>query len=552
VATATLRLTLRHPQRANAAPETVRAVAFSPDGRWLATGGTDTTAWVWEAATGERLFQALPHPGWVRGVVVTTDEGGVLRVLTASGNQARLWAPARGEAPTAVLEHRGEVWRLAFRRDGKVAFTGNDLGMDEGEVHLWDVAAGKPLGAALPHPAPVRALALRPDEQALFTGSWARTAEGWTVRTREIDLSATREEVVAGGPLRRVVREDAAVNGVAFSPDGQTFLTGSGDRIAGKGRAQLWETATGNRVGPPREHDATVLSVAFSPDGLTFLTGSMDQGARLWPRDAAQPALRVGHLAWVGVTSFSPDGRTFLTASEDNTTRVWNTTTGECLGTFALPRATPVYAAAWRPDGRMIVAGGLRGVVRLWDVETRKVIGRAFEHQDSISALAFSPDGTTVVTGSADRTARLWDVASCQPVGHILVHDGPVLAVAFSPDGRAVATGSRKREGDGGEVRLWAAGAGRPLGPPLSCEAAVHAVAFSPDGRLLLTGGADGKARLWTVATPVTADAERIRLWVEVASGMELDTNEAARVLDTEAWQERRRRLEERGGAPDL
>jgi WD40 repeat protein len=110
--------------------------------------------------------------------------------------------------------------------------------------------------------------------------------------------------------------------------------------------------------------------------------------------------------------------------------------------------------------------------------------------------MAFSPDGKTILTGSHDKTACLWDTATCQL-----------------------------------------------LGPPLRHAAEIDAVAFSPDGRLVATGSRDNKVRLWAVAPPVEGDPDRIILWAEVLTGMELDKHGVVSVLDGPAWHARKQKM---------
>jgi WD40 repeat protein len=159
--------------------------------------------------------------------------------------------------------------------------------------------------------------------------------------------------------------------------------------------------------------------------------------------------------------------------------------------------------------------------------------------------VAFSNDGQTILTGSTDRTARLWDAVTGAPLGNAFVHSEGVLAVAFTPDARTAVTGSQ----DGG-VRFWDTATGTLLGPPLWHEGAVWAVACHPDGDTVLTGSDDRTARLWPIPPPLEGPTEHIVLWTQVMTAMELDDNGIARPLDVSAWQQRRRRLEELGGAP--
>jgi hypothetical protein len=149
------------------------------------------------------------------------------------------------------------------------------------------------------------------------------------------------------------------------------------------------------------------------------------------------------------------------------------------------------------------------------------------------------------VTGNDDRTARLWDAATGKPLGRPLPHPQTVAAVAFSPDGRTLLTRSQD-----GTARLWNATSVRPLGPPLQHQGAVLAVAFSPDGKTALTGSADRTARRWPVPVLVEGTPERILLWAQVLTGMELDDQGAVRALAAETWEAGSKQLEAQGGPP--
>jgi WD40 repeat protein len=148
-------------------------------------------------------------------------------------------------------------------------------------------------------------------------------------------------------------------------------------------------------------------------------------------------------------------------------------------------------------------------------------------HGGAVWVAAFSPDGRQILTGSWDGTAQLWDAATGQPRSQPLAHDDQVRAVAFSPDSRWVATGSLD-----GTARLWDATTGRPLGPRLPHSGKVWDLAFDATGHKILTGCADGKARLWEISPPLEGQVERIVLWAQVRTGMELAADGEARVLE--------------------
>jgi WD40 repeat protein len=178
-------------------------------------------------------------------------------------------------------------------------------------------------------------------------------------------------------------------------------------------------------------------------------------------------------------------------------------------------------------------------------VATGKLLGEPLRPPGSVGTVALSPDGKLLGTASEDWTGRLWEVSTWRRVGSPLQHQGPVQEIAFSPDGRFVLTGSTD-----GTARVWSAATGKPFGIPLVHQGAVEIVAFSPDGKTILTASRDRTARLWRPSAGVEGEGERIVLWTQVMTGLELDADGVARVLGAATWQERRRRLDQLGGPP--
>jgi len=346
------------------------------------------------------------------------------------------------------------------------------------------------LEASLAHQGEVTAVAFSPDGQTALTGSRDKTARLWSVTT--------------GEPLGSPLLHQGAVLAVAFSPDGRTVLTASEDKTA-----RLWSTAARQPLGEPLKHQATIHVVAFSPDGKTVLTGSDDKTARLWSAASGQPlGPALQHQGVVRCVAFSPDSRTALTGSDDKQARLWSVATCQPLGQ-SMHHQGAVYAVAFSPDGRLLLTGSQDHTARLWSVATSQLLKPPLQHQDEVHAAAFSPDSQTVLTGSDDKTARLWSVATGQPLGSPLQHQTWIRAVAYSPDGQTVLTGS---EDD--TARLWSVATTQPLGPPLLHQKQIRALAFSLDGKKVLTGSNDSTARLWTVGTGLPQECLPHQNWV--------------------------------------
>ena len=293
----------------------VWGVAFSPDGRLLATASRDQTARLWDPATGECLRTLTGHDGWVLGVAFSPD--GRLLATASMDQTARLWDPATGECLRTLTGHDHWVIGVAFSPDGRLLATADsaapgDAGpLVEGAApaqaaRLWDPATGEHLRTLTGHDGWVNGVAFSPDGRLLATASRDQTARLWDLATGEC--------------LRTLTGHDRAVLGVAFSPDGRLLATASSDETA-----WLWDLATGEHLRTLTGHDNLVLGVAFSPDGRLLATASSDETARLWdPATGEHLRTLTGHDDGVVGVAFSPDGRLLATASNDKTARLWD------------------------------------------------------------------------------------------------------------------------------------------------------------------------------------------------------------------------------------
>jgi len=487
-------------------PNWVYTVAFSPDGKTLASGNADGTIQLWNPATGHQIGKTLNgHAGEVNSVTFSPD-GKTL----ASGNQngtIQLWNVATGQQTRPALNgHAGEVGSVTFSPDGKTLASGSD----NDAVQLWNVATGQLTeNSVASNVGQVNSVAFSPDGQTLASGNQNGTIWLWNVAT--------------GQPIGNPVTGNTGpVNSVAFSPDGKTLASGS------NGEVQLWNAATGQPTGTTlRTGDIKpVNSVAFSPDGSTLATGSSDDTVRLWDTATGQqigPSL-TGHTGWVQSVAFSPDGSTLASGSTDHTVRLWNVAIAQPMGSPLSDGAASVNSIAFSPNGKILADGKADGTVRLLAVPTGKQIASlASQGAGAVNSIACSSDGKTLASGYANGTIRLWDVATGQPIGHPLNgHAGEVNSVAFSPNGKTLASGYAH-----GTIRLWDVATGQPIGHPLKGGAeAVNSVAFSPNGKILASGNQNNTVQLWDVATgrqihaPLTGDTYAVKSVAFSSQGM--------------------------------
>jgi eukaryotic-like serine/threonine-protein kinase len=549
-------------------PGKVYAAALSSDGRTALaltaegkpSGGGQTTVHRWDVRTGGELTPSFTFEDIASALALSPD-GQTLVTPRGKDGILVLWDVRTGKSQGLLAVPRGGYQSLAYTPDGRALLTGS---LDQ-TARLWDCDKGRPLGPTLFHGGPVQAVAVGPDGHTLLTADAGKTVRTWAV---------------AEGPSpARDFYHARQVRAVAISPDGRTVATGCIDK-----KVRLWDIGQGET---PREllHESYVAAVVFSPNSRLLLTADWKDSARCWDTASGQP-LAAGavlrHGGRVQALAFSPDSRLAVTGGYDGTAIVWEVATG--MPRVTLPHGDSDVTVACSPAGDRVLTGGGDGRAVVWDVATGQPLVETPPHRDAVWAVAFSPQGDRLLTGSGDGTARLWDAATGRPLGDAMMHGGMVLRVSFSPDGRLVLTGSwdgtarlwdaatgqpRGRplaHGDqvrsatfstdghrvltgswDGTARLWDAATGRPLGPCLPHPDKVWSAAFSPDGRTILTGCDDGRARLWRLPPPLDGPVDRVALWAQVHTGMELDSDGGVRVLDPSTWRQRRQALEEFG-----
>jgi WD40 repeat protein len=470
----------------------VASVAFSHDGRTLATGSTDKTVILWDVTRRTPLGPPLVgHTDTVWSVAFSPDD----RTLASSDRDGKVlfWDVARRTGPTLLgpgLKGRSDTYSVAFSPNGHILATASG----DHTATLWDVGdpahpkrIGKPLRR---HTDKVAAVAFSPDGRMLATGSSDTKVLLWDVRhpahPRRVGPALTAQDLV---------------HSVAFSPDGRVLAVGSGGATA-----MLWDVgnpAHPTRMGPAvTGHHGAVFSVAFSPDGHTLATGSGDATAMLWDltrgRLKVKPAAVLDGQDEVTAVRFSPDGRTLASASVAGSVILWRQTGLAQFVQSGRPitiGSDELTALAFNRDGRTLATGDEAGNIVLLDAGRQARIDQLRRSPSgAVNALAFSPDGRTLASGDEDGRLILWDVSRRVAIGPF-GGSGEVNALAFSPDGRTLASG-----GDDRKVVLWDVGRRAPIAPPLGGHGnGVNALAFSPDGRTLASGGDDAKLILWDV-----------------------------------------------------
>ncbi|MDE0185432.1 MAG: sigma-70 family RNA polymerase sigma factor [Candidatus Poribacteria bacterium] len=491
-------------------------LAFSPDGKLLASGGCENPEIsLWDVQTRTLMGSFDGHPrldGWVpdSGVssVAFSPDGKTLASGSVIDGTLRLWDVAN-RAQIALLSQSDtdeleDINDIAFSPNGAILASASD----DDTIRLWDVHNQMRLGVINTNAGGVTSIAFRPDGKTLASLNCRRAATAghkggdmalrlWSVRTRR--------------QIAAVQNHTAAIESVALSPDGSFLASAHHDGIIG-----LWDMQTQKRIATLRGHKAAVRSVVFSPDGTLLASGGRDR-ARLWNVRKRRQVVAFKHKVIVEAVAFSPDGKTLATVDE-SCIRLWDTRRKRAVGVLGQepsrrgtgfwdrmyskwilredpvnwqPHVSIIQAIAFSPDGTLLASGGIDNTFRLWNVQQRQEI---FTHKQTnsgnIFAVAFSPDGNSLASAGTEKEVHLWHVGKRKLTGSLKVSER-IKALAYSPDGRFLAAAV------GGEVSVWDM---KNQAEVLSLDVSATSIVFSHDGKTLVAGSLDGTIRIWDTA----------------------------------------------------
>jgi WD40 repeat protein len=441
----------------------VNTVAFSPDGKTIASGGDNGIVRLWNLASRQELAALKGHEKAVTCLAFSPD--GKTIASGSSDETVRLWdlASRREVAKITdsnIVDYENVIKYVAFSPDGKIVAFSHHSG-----VTLWNFESRRPV-------AKFKLSDLNSSSFSLaFSPDLKEAAISTPLFITIMDLSSQR--------IRVAFELAEPISSLAFSPDKKILAAGSSD-----GDLTLWEISSQERLATVKGHEYAVNSIAFSQQGNRLATASDDNTVKLW--DITHNRLHrelntfKGHLDVANSVAFSPDGSLIVTGSGDKTVRLWN-----AERVRSEPEDSPDVKVSSRLDKK--------GVSILTILDSRDADAAAALPVELVNALAVSSDGKILATAADDEIVRLWDIESGKEVAALAGHEGPVYSVEFSPDGKTLASG-----GYDYTMKLWEVASRKEIATLKGHGGAVRSIAFSPDGRRIATGGEDKTVRLWS------------------------------------------------------
>jgi len=470
----------------------VTSVIFSPDGTQLISASADETIRLWNVNDRQELAQLTGHTGAVTSLSFGPDGN---QLISGSADQTvRIWDISARQAIRTLTGHTDVVTSVSFSS----SLSSIASGSDDGTIRLWDFNSGRGLieEPISFHEGLVKDVIFSSDDRWMLSLSENKVFM-LTEFSRFGRVSSTRFRFTGGNPI----------NSLSISPDNRYASLGSSTQTRGGrkfGATLLIDIPRLRQEGMfvfKRYIAPTLLthSVAFSNDGEQFVSGSWDGTLRLNATHSGEVLRRFNTISVSSIiaVAISPDGSRIISGSTDseNSLRIWDTNSGNVIDSLS-ENSQEITAVAFSPDGTQFATGSTDGRVQLWDVQTGKILTDLTGHTGQINSVAYSLDGDLLASGSDDQTVRIWNIDSSSQFKTFSQHTLEVSSVVFAPSGNQLLSGSSD-----GLIRLWDISSEEVVQEIRAHRSQISSIDISEDGNEILSGSYDGTARVWNASS---------------------------------------------------
>mgnify|MGYP003663103940 CR=1 FL=1 len=402
----------------------VPSVAFSPDGnRILSAGDRGQTAIIWDRESGRQLHTLRGHTKFLLDAAYSPD--GKTVATTSADRTIKIWDSKTGKLIRTLTGHQDWVRGVTYSPTGKVLVSASR----DCTLKFWDLGVTDELKSIETH-GPVFGFALSQKEGLIVSAGTHAEVGIWDLQTSQKTLSIPAERGRSG-------------SSVALSSDGTKVACCGLEKTI-----QIWDTTSGEKLLELQSNtDSTVREIVFSPDGRLIAAGG--SVVDVWEADSGQPLLTFDkHERFVYGLAFSPDSRLLASGSSDKTAKIWDPTDGEVKLTLA-DHPYPVVDVAFSRDGAAIATVSL-GVVRLWNTDDGEM-RQSFAH-DHARRVAFAGEKRLVTANDSagPSTLKLWDVVSGEELITLNGHENRIEGLVCSEDGKMILSGGHDRT-----IKLW-------------------------------------------------------------------------------------------------
>lgn len=373
--------------------EAVYSVNFSPDGKYLLSGGKDATIRLWDVASGKEIKQLIGHSSSVMTALFSPDGKNI--ISSSKDETIRLWSTASGKEIRKFGRNCRAFYSVAFAPSGDHIISVSS----DNYLRLWDVKSGEQIKS------------FQGSTNKVFTAMFS--PDGKYTVSSAANNTLVLLDALSGKKIKTFSGHTDFISSAVFTPNGKNIVSGSNDKTI-----RIWDISSGKELQKFTVQNTGVKNVSVSPDGQYIVSCGFDNGEsrthmKLWSISTGKEILEYMGYSAEGSASFSPDNK-FVLASGGRV--------GMSAGVWLIKRevydrsfhghTSSVNFAQFSPDGKQVVTGSSDRTVRLWDFASQKELSILRGHTADVTSVAFSPDGKQIISGSMDNTLRLWDIAS--------------------------------------------------------------------------------------------------------------------------------------------